>query len=230
MQKTIMIQGAMDIELDYMVATVTNLQKETIGGYMFYKGSQGNVDIILSKTEMGIIHAVTSTTLGIEHFHPDYVINQGTAGGHREDIHTGDLVICTEAVYLNDLRMPLRKEGEGSNALEWELSPHSLGIESTESLISLFDGVSYDGKKWKGIMGSGDIYSRETDRIHWLQRQRSELCEDMETYGVYTVCQRLGVPHIAVRVISNNELIGEVFDPSVCEKLQKYILSIVLQK
>ena len=75
-----------------------------------------------------------------------------------------------------------------------------------------------------GTLGSGDLFSREVDRIRWMQERKGELCEEMESVGVYECCRRFGVPCIGVRVISNNELTGEPFTDSVAGDLQRWLL------
>ena len=74
------------------------------------------------------------------------------------------------------------------------------------------------------MLGSGDLFSREIDRIHWMQEKKGELCEEMESVGTYECCRRFGVPCIGVRVISNNELTGEPFTDLVAGDLQRWLL------
>ena len=57
-----------------------------------------------------------------------------------------------------------------------------------------------------GILGSGDIFNREVDRINWIREHKNTLCEDNESIAVYTICNKLNINCIGFRTISNNEL------------------------
>lgn len=57
-----------------------------------------------------------------------------------------------------------------------------------------------------GILGGGDIFDREVDRIKWIQEKKNTLCEDNESIAVYTICDRFNVRCIGFRTITNNEV------------------------
>lgn len=57
-----------------------------------------------------------------------------------------------------------------------------------------------------GILGGGDIFDREVDRIKWIQEKKNTLCEDNESIAVYTICDKFKVPCIGFRTITNNEV------------------------
>lgn len=158
---------------------------------------------------MGIIHSAIATMIGINEFKPDVVVNQGTAGGHTRDINVGDIIIGETAVYLNNPRTPVKGFGEGSNALEWiPGNSGSFVINANDTLINIAKNTEYNGRLLCGKLGSGDIYSREVDRIDLLHSQLGELSEDMETVSVYKVCETFKIPVVGVRIISNNEITG----------------------
>lgn len=78
-----------------------------------------------------------------------------------------------------------------------------------------------------GIIGSGDVWDNEIDRIKWFNERYDVLCEDMETISTYTVCKKLDVPVIGIRIISDNEITKEKYDKNIAIELQKYVLEIV---
>lgn len=209
----ILVQGAMQNEIDILMQKYSPGEMRGICGYKFYETSEPEtgVKIIISLTEMGIMNACIATQLGISRYMPKYVINQGTAGGHVRDIHTGDIIIGETAVYINSTRSPQRAAGEGSCALEWRPSRNSLiPYGASEELVRAALDVPFsDARVICGRLGSGDIYSRESDRIDLLHSQLGELCEDMESAAVYKTCSAFGVPVIGIRIISNNELTRE---------------------
>lgn len=231
MSGSVLIQGAMAAETDWLVSQLEHCEAVTVGGYRFWKGSCRDRELVVSRTEIGELNAACVTTLGILHFAPNAVINQGIAGSHSEEVHIGDVIVGESCIHINDWETQPKGRGEGTDPLSWSrgmVDPLLLPGE-----IALLEGVlsaSYNGGKLiKGRLGSGDLFSREYDRILWLREECGHLCEDMESIAVYKVCQRLGVPCLGVRIISNNELTGEHYTPTVGEQLQKLILATLIK-
>lgn len=225
---TILIQGAMDSELGVLTEYFAPEKTKTIAGYDFFISSYKGTDIVISKTEVGLINASAATVIGINEFNPTLVINQGCAGGHIPDIKNGELVIGEKSVYINNFYTHAKGRGEGSNSLDWYPSTHrSYAVPSTPKYVQLADSVPFDGKKRIGILGSGDMFSQEIDRINYMHELFGELCEDMESVAVLKVCESFNVDRLALRIISNNEITREEFDYEVCKDLQKFVIALV---
>lgn len=226
--KRILLQGAMDCEIEYFIKNLTDIEKVVIYGYEFYKGKLNNIDITVSKTFMGTINSTIATIIGINTFKPDLVINQGIAGSHKRNIHVGDIIIGESCCNINSYSMPVKGKGEGSNPFEWEVNKKDKEkILADKELVELFKLKlpSYcNNKVYVGNIGSGDVFNRETDRIDWISQKIFTDCEEMESIGVYTACQRMKTPCIGIRIISNNELVGEELDENQAIVLQKNII------
>lgn len=207
--ESILVQGAVAGELRELIRLLPHGVQCAVNGFAFYETELNGKRIILSRTGIGIMNACIATMTAVQAFQPDCIINQGTAGGHTRDMRFGDIVIGEESVYLNNMRMPPKGSGEGSDALQWRPGRNNtLVIEADEVLIEAARQVDYEGRVIIGRLGAGDIFSREADRIDWLHEQMGHLCEDMESVAVYKACAACNVPVVGLRVISNNELIG----------------------
>ena len=232
--KTILIQGAMDIEVEYFISRLEKKEKHIIAEYEFYTGYNHAQKMIISKTLVGVINATTATTIGIIAFHPDIVINQGIAGAHISSIHIGDIIIGEKCCNINAYSMPTKQEGCSSNPFEWEPNKRAKDIQlGDKALINTFKNFfesNYDKTIYVGTLGSGDVFNREFDRISWLQNQFNHLCEDMESIGTYSVCNRFQVPCIGIRIISNNELTNEQLDKEQAIVLQKFLIDFLQSK
>lgn len=224
---TIIIQGAMDCELDVLTEYFAPQKKKTIAGYNFFISSYKCNDIILSKTDVGLINASAATVIGINEFAPALVINQGCAGGHVPDIKNGEIVIGAKSVYINNFYTNPKGVGEGSDSLDWYPCKRSYVVPSTPEYVKLADSIAFDGKRRVGTLGSGDLFSKEIDRINYLHGLFGELCEDMESVAALKVCAAFGVDRLALRIISNNEITLEEFDYGVCKTMQKFVLRLV---
>ena len=133
--KTILIQGAMDIEIEYFIDKLEKKEKQTIAGYEFYTGYIHTSKIIISKTLVGVVNSTTATTIGIMTFHPDFVINQGIAGAHKSNIHIGDIIIGEKCCNINAFSMPTKEEGHSSNPFEWETNKRGEEIQNGDKKL-----------------------------------------------------------------------------------------------
>lgn len=230
-EKVVLIQGAMDIEINYFLSKMQNKKDETIAGYEFYIGHIDNIKVIISKTLIGVINSTMATTIGIINFKPDIIINQGIAGAYKENIHTGDVIIGEKCCNINAYEMPNKSKGEGSNPFEWELSTRAKEIKFADTkLVNSFEKLLKKiskNKIYKGILGSGDVFNREFDRMLWIKNIFNNDSEDMESIGCYSVCEKFNIPCVGIRIISNNELLQEELDEEKAIELQKLILNVL---
>lgn len=229
--KTILIQGAFDMEIEYIINLLQDKKVMKINGYQFFIGNIDNINVIVSKTLVGTINATIATCIGITNFNPNIVINQGIAGAHIEDLHIGDIVIGEKCCNINAYKMPIKDKGNGSNPFEWELNKRAKDLKyaNSELVDILQKHINSDSNKqiYTGILGSGDVYNREYDRIKWLNNQFNNLCEDMESIGTYSVCDKFSVPCIGIRIISNNDLLSREINKEIAIKLQKILVNIL---
>lgn len=230
--KTILVQGAVSGELDELMRLLPAGADREINGFAFRETVFCGNRVIVSKTGVGIMNACISTMTGLSEYRPDCVVNQGTAGGHTRDMRFGDIVIGASSVYINNMRMPLRAPGEGSDALSWRPGQsNTVEYEADGRLAEAAREVEYDGRLIVGRLGAGDVFSREADRIDWLHAHMGHLCEDMESTAVYKACAACGVPVLGVRIISNNELTGPRDDEEKYRqaqvRLQQYVFRLL---
>lgn len=229
-RKTILIQGALDVEIEYLIENLENKKLRSIFEYEFYEGDIQDKRVIISKTLVGTINSTIATTIGILNFNPDIVINQGIAGAHSEDLHIGDIIIGEKCININAYKMPVKGKGEGSNPFLWELNKRAKEeFFSDSNLADILEKefISKSTKVHRGILGSGDVFNREYDRINWIHNTFHNLCEDMESIGTYSVCNKFKIPCLGIRIISNNELLKEEIDKAVTIDLQELLLSII---
>lgn len=230
--KKILLQGAMDIEVNVFVTKVkeaADYQMIEEDGMVFHTGTIGENFYIVNQTGMGTIKAAMATTYAIQRFRPTMVINQGTAGAQQKELSVGDIILVKEAVNINALSMPKKKLGEGSDPFSWD-GFHTAYYCADKLVLDMFSKFEYtSGCVKKGKCATGDIFSREYDRIIWLANKFETQCEDMETAAVYEVCQTFRIPCMGLRIISNNELQDDAFNEETAEILQNCIWKNLIQ-
>lgn len=239
MNKPIIVQGAMKIELEYIKNTLSEIEELNIDGYEFIKGKLNGYPVILSETQIGSINATISTLIGIKEFKPLCVINQGVAGGQTIQIKKNDLVIGTGCININSYETAHKNIGEGSNPFQWSIvnftsddskENKSNILKSDMKLLELSRKLSkkYNyGKVHLGLLGSGDSWDKEADRIIWLNNKTGAISADMESIGTYTVANKYNIPVIGIRTISDNSILNEEYERTVAHGSQEFVLRLV---
>lgn len=227
--KPIVIQGAMDVEIEHLIKELYNREEISIGKFNFFKGYIDSYPVIVSKTEVGVINSTIATNIAITKFNPIAIINQGIAGAHIDYIHNNDIVVGEQCININAFSMPIKELGEGSDPFEWTYNGRGKdAIYCDEQLLKIAKDISYNnGKLYIGVIGSGDVFNREVDRINWIHEKQGTLCEEMESIGVYTTCMNFNIPCIGIRSISNNEITKEKYDKSTAIISQKFVLQLI---
>lgn len=237
-KRPIMIIAAMEnSELNILkdeAENITEVQEKTC---KFYEIQMYGYPVILCCSKIGCIQASAAITLAIMKYHPIAIINEGLAGAHGKDIRKHDLVIGTEIVNIHSIRTPKCKESEGVNPLNWELITFITGEDdkmkiekANESLVKCVRNIETEYTKGKvvyGRIGSGDVWNNEADRILYLNKEYKTLCEEMEGIAVYQIANQHQIPVIDIRVISNNEVLGEKYDITTGKDLQVFIKKLV---
>lgn len=226
--KRILIQGAIESEVSYYLEQpcFRDVVPAEKNGFLCYEARTDGVELIVQLTKMGMVHAAMATMTAVYEFRPDFIVNQGTAGAQVETLTSGDLVIGQRAVNVHSIEMPKRGYGEGIAPIDWRGMATEY-IEADNGLVRLFqEGIgarTRTGTVITGTLGSGDLFSKEKDRIKWLHEVFGNVSEDMESFAVYAACRECRIPCVAIRVISNNELLDEDYDKDTALELQRVI-------
>ena len=235
----ILIQGAMDVVVDTMVAALQEKQALTIGAWTFWQGTLAGYPVVISRTEVGLANAAAATTLAIERFKPRLIINQGTSGGHDPALHRGDIVIATRSFNMGAYRSDFTPADQGIDPRKWhnfevtmrlrkhgKLEEHTTiagGPELVARALGMADRYQH-GRVVAGIIGTPDEWNRQDARINWLHQTYNTAAEEMETSSAALVAEAYKVPFVGVRVLSNTDLHGEEFDPQTAIHCQQFVI------
>ena len=99
---TVGIICAMDKEMDYYFSTFEKTKQRKIMNYTFYETSYQTNNIIFTKCGIGKVNAASLTTLLIEHYKVQLIINTGVAGGYDQSLKTLD-VVSADKVFYHDV-------------------------------------------------------------------------------------------------------------------------------
>lgn len=240
-KEKILVQGAMDIEVDYLIKSLKNPTKKHIGSWTFWKGNIKNHDVIVSRTEVGLVNAAAATAIGIKEFQPTIIINQGTSGGHDSKLHTGDIVLGSEIINMGAIRTERKENGIKENIKDGiffdvvqrirdknENLVTYKSFSSSEYLLNIAKETNYkQGKITTGIIGSADQWNRELEKIKYLNETFKTSTEEMESVAVAQTSKAFNIPFLAVRILSNTDIHNEDFNPKTALWCQEYTLNII---
>ncbi|MGL4446974.1 MAG: 5'-methylthioadenosine/S-adenosylhomocysteine nucleosidase [Shewanella sp.] len=240
----ILVQGAMDVEVETLIAALGKVTVNTFGSWTFWEGELSGYPVVVSRTEIGVANAAAATALAMTHYQPKLIINQGTAGGHDPQLYRGDIVIGESSFNMGSYLTELTPKGEGIHPSRWQNFDMTMYLRENGEVVkhnhfkadpalvaaALSQAPHYTkGNVVKGIIGTGDEWNRELDRINWLHHTFGTAVEEMETSAAALVAEAYKCPFVSIRVLSNTDQHGQDFDPQTAVDCQQFVLRIVQQ-
>jgi len=235
----IVVQGAVDTELQPLLAALAGKEQIQIAAWTFWRGRIAGKTVIVSRTEVGPVNATAATTLAIRTFRPRLIINQGTAGAATPDLRVFDIVVGEATVDYGAFRSTPAGAGAGVDLSRWTPMPHRLRLDGQERVA--FDRFPGDraavaaaleipnphGRVTKGIIGTAFEFNREVDRLVWMNKTYGVVSEDMESAFAAATAAGFKTPFVAIRIISDSEFQAAEFQPVAGEYCAAFVLDFV---
>ena len=196
----IAILGAMDEEISLLRSSLTHVVETQIGHLTVYLGRLDTVDIVLVKCGIGKVAAAVSTTLLINEFAPDFVINTGSAGGFSKDRIIGDIVIATELRHHDaDLTFFGYEIGQCAGMpAQYNCDPRLIAcaVKAMEKLNNL--GFE------KGLICTGDSFVGSDEGAAQIRQNFPSISAvEMEGVAIAQSCFLLKTPFLVIRSLSD---------------------------
>lgn len=201
--KIIGIICAMDIEMNQLKDSLSNVTCEKYLNYEFYLGDYFDNKVVITKCGIGKVNAAVLTTLLVEHYNPDFIFNSGIAGGYSKKLKTLDVVIATKLVY-SDVDMTT---DAFTNLRYGQLQDFPLFFLPDEVLISKLRNHDFDANIHYGTIMTGDQFVTDYQKTHNIVLNHFQdlniLACDMESCAIAQVCYLTKTKFIVVRSISD---------------------------
>ncbi|WP_026375903.1 5'-methylthioadenosine/adenosylhomocysteine nucleosidase [Aestuariibacter salexigens] len=194
------ILGAMDQEVLLLKEQLTNVTVSEYAHLQFYSGKIHDTDVVVVKCGIGKVAASVATTVLIDRFAPDYVVNTGSAGGFDKDLDIGDLVIA-ENVQHHDVDV---------THFGYELG-QVYGMPALypceEKLIRAAEKAAQDVvhvKSKRGLICTGDSFIGCDEAASRLRSLIPDMrAVEMEGAAIGQTCYMLDTPFVVIRSLSD---------------------------
>lgn len=196
----IAILGAMDEEISLIRSSLSHVTEKKIANLTVYKGHLNGVEIALVKCGIGKVAAAVSTTLIINDFQPDYVINTGSAGGFSQERVIGDIIIASELRHHDvDLTFFGYEIGQCAG-MPAKYDCHPKLIACAQKAMAALPEVGFE----VGLICTGDAFIGSDQGAANIRQNFSAIgAAEMEGAAIAQTCHLLNVPFLVIRSLSD---------------------------
>ena len=213
------IIAAMDVEVNALRELMNNVEIKNLRNVEFTTGLLSDKEVVLCQSGVGKVFAAISTTVMLDEFDIEYVINIGSAGSLDAKVRVGSVVI-PKLIGHHDIDVP----GWDKGFVETNKRLYHADAKLIERAKKLADDKTYFGPM---VSGESFIYlPSQTTKI--INEFPGVVCCEMEGAAIAQVCDFMKVPCIVIRSISDvtieegNEVSFEEFVKVAAKNSAKY--------
>ncbi len=196
----IAVIGAMEQEVEALRLAIEDAQTDIIAKSEFTVGKYAGHDVILLKSGIGKVNAAMSTSILLEKFNPDIVINTGSAGGFDSSLEVGAIVISDE-VRHHDVDVTAFGYEMGQVP---DLPPAFKSDEKLRKLAEATVNELGEHQYATGLIATGDSFMSDSERVELVRGYFPQMkAAEMEAAAVAQVCYQFEVPFVIIRSLSD---------------------------
>lgn len=223
------IVAAMEEELNEFCRCMPDREEKSYRIFRYYSGVLRGHEVTLLLCGIGKVNAAVGTTILIEEYKPDYVINTGVAGGVPSDIlRVGDVVISSEVRYHDADATIFDYEYGQIPRMPAAYYPD----KGLKDILCRMEPPHEDIRIVEGQIISGDMFVHDKEHIAQIREKfPSVMAVEMEGAAIAQTCYLLDIPFIITRSISDlvdAEASHEVYKQSV-HRTAEISVSLVLK-
>lgn len=199
-QVKIAIIGAMEEEVMIVRNVLENKKSEIVANSEFTAGTLLGKNVVLLKSGIGKVNAAMSTTILIERYQPDVIINTGSAGGLNPDLTVGDIVISQDVCH-HDVDATAFGYAYGQvPQMPPKFEADEQLIQIAEKSASELEGI----RSARGLIASGDSFMSDPIRVQSVAEKFPGLqAVEMEAAAIAQVAYQYGLPFVVIRALSD---------------------------
>jgi adenosylhomocysteine nucleosidase len=225
----IAVIGAMEQEVEALRLAIEDAQTDIIAKSEYTVGKYAGHDVILLKSGIGKVNAAMSTSILLEKFNPDIVINTGSAGGFDASLEVGAIVISDE----------VRHHDVDVTAFGYEMGQVPdlpAAFKSDEKLRKLAEETVNELGEHQyatGLIATGDSFMSDSERVELVRGYFPQMkAAEMEAAAVAQVCYQFDVPFVIIRSLSDiagkeSSMSFEEFLPTAAKHSTEIVLRLI---
>lgn len=196
------IIGAMEEEVTILKNKLTQLSEISVAHVKFYTGILKDREVVITQSGIGKVNAAISTTLLINKFKPDIIINTGSAGALDESLNVGDVLISDDVKYHD----------ADATAFGYEygqVPQMPVAFQSSKPLIEKVSQVVQQQQQQQltakvGLIVSGDSFIGSIEQRQKIKKAfPNAMAVEMEATAIAQTCYQFNVPFVVVRAVSD---------------------------
>jgi adenosylhomocysteine nucleosidase len=197
----------MEDEVRLLRESMDSPKQTKAAGLEFYSGILKGKPVVLLRCGVGKVSAAVGTALLIEKYHPDYIINTGSAGGIGKGLRFGDAVISTGLVY-HDIDVTSFGYAPGQIPGMPQIFPadEKLILRAEEAIEELKKENTLPGdfNHCRGLIGTGDVFMDKPERIARVREMFPDIAAvEMEGAAIAHCCHLFSIPFLVIRALSD---------------------------
>ncbi len=194
------IIGAMEEEVQLLRSQLANTSVKHIANSEFTTGTYKGQELILLKSGIGKVNAAMTTTILMQEFRPDLVLNIGSAGGFDQSLEVGAVVVSDQ----------VRHHDVDATVFGYEMGQvpqMPIAYLANKELIELaVKAVEEIGEHQHavGLIATGDSFMSDPQRVEQVRALFPEMkAAEMEAAAVAQVCYQYDTAFVVIRALSD---------------------------
>ena len=194
------IIGAMQEEVETLLALTENKKELRKAGSVFYEGVLDGLNVVIVQCGVGKVNAAMCTQVLCDLFDVTHIVNTGIAGSLCADLDIGDLVVSEDAMYHDvdavHFGYPYGKV-PGMDTTEFPADKAMIGYA-----FAAAETVN-PGHTKIGRVASGDQFVAVKELKEKIIANTQGLCTEMEGAAIAQTAYRNQVPFVILRAVSD---------------------------
>ena len=209
------IIGAMDLEVETLLAVMENRKESQKLGTLFHEGSLKGLPVVVVQCGVGKVNAALCTQILCDYYGITHLVNTGVAGSLCNELDIGDLVISRDAMYHDvDVTFWGHAYGQvpGMEVLSFPADPTLMEYARTAG------EQVHSGHVRIGRVASGDQFICDPAVKQKIIANTHALCAEMEGAAIAHAAYRNGVPFVIIRAMADKSDGSEEIDYPTFER------------
>lgn len=194
------IIGAMEQEVETLLAEMTETTSATVAGSIFYEGKLSGLDVVVVQCGIGKVNAALCVQILCTKYGITHAVNTGIAGSLCAELDIGDLVVSADAMYHDfdcvHFGYPYGKV-PGMDVVSFP---------ADETMVKLAQAAAeqvHPDHVTVGRVASGDQFVADQKVKDRIISNTGALCTEMEGAAIAQTAYRNKIPFVILRAISD---------------------------